>query len=68
VVKPWFEIENHWQQFGLSRDGCKLLLSKLVAEPVEGEQPIYLYKAKISGYSRKQDVYSTLPEGQTTIF
>jgi RecA-family ATPase len=68
VAKPWFDNEKHWLQFGLSRDGCRALLSKLVAEPAEGEQRIYLYKEKVDGYTKRQDVYSTLPEGQTTIF
>ena len=68
VVKPWFETDKNWEQFGLSRDGCKALLRRLVADGVEGNQPIYLYKATVNGYTRKQDVYSVLPEGSTTIF
>jgi RecA-family ATPase len=68
VVKPWFETDKNWEQFGLSRDGCKALLRRLVADRAEGNQPIYLYKATVNGYTRKQDVYSVLPEGSTTIF
>ena len=54
VVKPWFETDKNWEQFGLSRDGCKALLRRLVADRAEGNQPIYLYKATVNGYTRKR--------------
>jgi RecA-family ATPase len=69
VVKPWFENDKHWLEFGLSRDECKGLLRRLVAEPTtEGLQPIYLYQESVKGYTKKQWIYSAIAEGSQTSF
>ena len=61
-VWPWKMAKGLPESASQSR-----AVRKLVTEPSEGNQPIYLYEATVKGYTRKQDVYSTLPEGQTTI-
>jgi len=33
VVKPWFETDKKWAQFGLSRDGCKGAIASACRRP-----------------------------------